>query len=94
MQSRERQKYRKLLLNKLEELSAISSENESVVPAAGSRHGDLADQANSDTEAELQIRLHQTDIRLTRAIDEAMVRLNKDTFGTCAACKQPISRPV
>jgi DnaK suppressor protein len=63
-----------------------------MVPAAGDRHGDLADQANSDTEAELQIRLHQTDIRLMRAIDEALVRLDKDTFGTCAACRQPISK--
>ena len=92
MQSRERQRYRKLLLTKLEDLSATRGKNESVVPAAGDRHGDLADQANSETEAELQIRLHQTDGRLMRAIEEALVRVNNDTFGVCVACRQPISK--
>jgi len=92
MQSQERQRYRKLLLTKLEKLSATIGKNGCVVPAAGDRHGDLADQANSNSEAELQIRLHQTDGRLMRAMDEALIRLNKDTFGTCVACGQPISK--
>jgi DnaK suppressor protein len=92
MQLRERQRYRKLLLTKLEELSTTRGKNETVVPAAGDHHGDLVDQANSETEAELQVRLHQTDGRLMRAIDEALVRLNKDTFGTCVACSRPISK--
>ena len=92
MQSQERQRYRKLLLTKLEKLSATIGKNGCVVPAAGDRHGDLADQANSNSEAELQIRLHQTDGRLMRAMDEALIRLNKDTFGTCVACGRPISK--
>jgi DnaK suppressor protein len=70
----------------------MRGKTEFVVPAAGDRHGDVADQANSDTEAELQIRLHQTDGRLMRAIDEALVRLKNDTYGTCITCGQPISR--
>jgi len=50
-----------------------------VVPGAGSWQGDAADQANSDTEADLQIRLHQTDGRLMRAIEEALVRAKQGT---------------
>jgi RNA polymerase-binding transcription factor DksA len=68
-----------LLLEKLEELSASRGKAETVVPGAGSWQGDAADQANSDTEADLQIRLHQTDGRLMRAIEEALVRAKQGT---------------
>lgn len=92
MRAEERQGYRTLLLKKLEELSATIGKTESVVPAAGDRHGDLADQANSEIEAELQIRLHQTDGPLMRAIEAALVRLKNDAFGKCITCGKPISK--
>src|SRR6266852_2797707 len=53
------------------------------VPAAGGLEGDLIDQANADAESELQIRLHQTDTRLLRAMDEALTRISQGTFGMC-----------
>jgi RNA polymerase-binding transcription factor len=62
------------------------------VPAAGGLEGDLIDQANADAEAELQIRLHQTDARLLRAIEEALGRIREGTYGVCGVCKQAISR--
>jgi hypothetical protein len=43
-------------------------------------------------EAELQIRLHQTDARLLRAIEEALARIKQGTFGVCQVCKQPVSK--
>ena len=46
----------------------------------------------SDAEAELQIQLHRTDGRLLRAIEEALVRIKKRTYGVCEACGHPISR--
>jgi RNA polymerase-binding transcription factor DksA len=64
---------------------------ESVVPGGGDRQGDVADQANSDTEAELQIRLHQTDGRLLRAIEEALVRVKQGTYGVCVTYGLAIS---
>jgi RNA polymerase-binding transcription factor DksA len=36
--------------------------------------------------------LHETDLRLLRAIEEALVRIRHGTFGTCEACLNPISR--
>lgn len=54
--------------------------------------GDLVDQANADAEAELQIRLHQTDGRLLRAIEEAPARMRHGTYGVCEVCAQPISK--
>ena len=62
------------------------------MPAAGGLEGDLIDQANADAEAELQIRLHQTDSRLLRAIEEALGRIRQSTFGVCQVCKRPISK--
>ena len=90
--ARDLQQYKRLLLTKLEELSASRGKAETVVPAAGDRQGDVADQANSDTEAELQIRLHQTDGRLLRAIEEALVRVKQGTYGVCVTCGHPISK--
>ena len=90
--ARDLQGYKRLLLTKLEELSATRGKAETVVPGAGGRQGDVADQANSDTEAELQIRLHQTDGRLARAIDEALVRVKQGTYGVCVTCKNSISK--
>ena len=91
MEARDLQRYKRLLLTKLEELSASKIKAESVVPGAGDRHGDMADQASSDTEAQLQIRLHQSDGRLMRAIEEALVRTKQGTYGVCVTCGHPIS---
>jgi len=52
----------------------------------------MIDQANADAEAELQIRLHRTDGRLARAIEEALDRMRQGTYEVCVVCKQPISK--
>src|SRR6267143_5646168 len=92
MGSADLQRYRKLLLEKQRELSSALGEAQSRVPAAGGLEGDLIEQANADEEAELQIRLHQTDGRLLRAIEEALARIKQGAYGVCAVCKQPISK--
>ena len=90
--ARDLQRYKQLLLTKLEELSASRNKAETVVPGAGDRQGDRADQANSDIEAQLQIRLHQADGRLLRAIEEALVRVKQRTYGVCVTCGNLISK--
>jgi len=86
------QRYKKLLQDKQRELLSAQPDAESRVPAAGGWEGDLIDQANADAEADLQIRLHQTDGRLLRAIEEALARMRHGTYGVCEVCKQPISK--
>ena len=90
--ARDLQRYKGLLQEKQRELSSVQDETGARVPAAGGLEGDLIDQANADAEAELQIRLHQTDARLLRAIEEALVRIRHGTFGVCQSCKRPISK--
>jgi RNA polymerase-binding transcription factor len=86
------QRYSNLLLKKQREVSSALGAAQSRVPAAGGLQGDMIDQANADEEAELQIQLHQTDGRLLRAIEEALVRIKKRTYGVCEACGHPISK--
>jgi DnaK suppressor protein len=51
----------------------------------------LVDHAAAALEAELQVRLRETDSKLLRAIDEALGRIERKTFGVCQACMKPIS---
>jgi DnaK suppressor protein len=84
-------RYKRLLLEKQQELSSMQGDAQTRVPAAGGVQGDLIDQANADAEAELQIQLHRTDVRLLRAIEEAFTRIEKHTYGVCETCEHPIS---
>jgi DnaK suppressor protein len=86
------QRYKKLLLEKQRDVSSAKPDAGTGVPGAGGCEGDLIDQANADAEAELQIRLHQTDGRLLRAIEEALSRMRRGTYGVCATCQHPISK--
>src|SRR5260370_22503399 len=89
--ARDLRRYKELLLDKQRELSSVQDDVETRVPASGGLEGNLIDQANADAEAELQIRLRQTDAPLLRAIEEALARIKLATFGGCHACKQPVS---
>ncbi len=86
------QRYKQLLLAKQDELSVVWSE--AAAPRTGMRapQGDLVDQAAARTEAEVQMRLHETDARLLRAIEKALARIPRGTFGVCEVCKEQISR--
>jgi len=89
---RELQRYKQLLLAKLDELSATRAEALAPVMGARGPRGDLIDQAAVQTEVEFQIHLYQTDSRLSRAIEDALARINWGTFGVCETCKKPISK--
>jgi hypothetical protein len=64
MDPSELKRYHRLLLEKQRVLSSAQGDAQARVPAAGGLQGDLIDQANADAEAELQIRLHQSEGRL------------------------------
>jgi DnaK suppressor protein len=55
------------------------------------RQGDMADQAAGNNEVHIQLRLKQTDAKSLQAIDEALMRIEKGTFGICRDCGEPIA---
>ncbi len=57
-----------------------------------SRQGDMADQADGNNEVHIQLKLKQTDAKILQAIEEALARLEKGTYGTCRDCGEPISQ--
>jgi RNA polymerase-binding protein DksA len=84
------QHYKDSLLRKRTELLAaggikpLQSDN-------NSRQGDLADQASGNNEVHIQLKLKQTDAKILQAIEEALHRIDKGTYGVCRDCGEPIA---
>jgi len=55
------------------------------------RQGDVADQAAGNNEVHVQLKLKQTDAKILQAIEEALVRIEKGTYGICRDCGEPIA---
>ena len=90
MNNGEVNRFKDLLLSKRQELSAGKSLADSI-PTAGELRGDPVDMAASETYAATQVRLHQTDGKLMRAIEDALTRIRNEKFGICEECGEPIS---
>ncbi len=84
-------RYETLLLSKRQELT-IGKSLIGSIPTTGEHLGDPIDMAASETDAAMQIKLHQTDGKLLRAIEDALTRIRHEEFGICAECGQPISK--
>ena len=56
-----------------------------------SRQGDLADQASGNNEVHIQLKLKQTDAKILQAIEEALWRIEKGTYGICRDCGEEIA---
>src|SRR6187431_1522578 len=57
------------------------------------RQGDMADQASGNNEVHIQLKLKQTDAKILQAIEEALWRIEKGTYGVCRDCGEPIAEP-
>ena len=80
--------YKNLLLAKQQELS----NGKSLGDLAEGPHRDPVDMAASETSATIQMELKQADSKLLRAIEDAIMRIRQDRFGTCEECGEPISK--
>lgn len=81
------------LLRKRGEIIALST-GARPLPASmdvNSRQGDLADQASGNNEVHIQLKLKQTDAKILQAIEEALFRMEKGTYGICRDCGDPIA---
>ena len=78
-------RYKNLLLSKRQELSTGKSLVDSILTAGEVRRNPV-DMAISETDAAIQIRLPQTDVRLMSAIEDALMRTRHEKFGICTEC--------
>lgn len=84
--------YREALLRKKSELSGAGG----IRPLQASmenntRQGDMADQASGNNEVHIALKLRQTDAKILQAIEEALQRIEKGTYGVCRDCGNPIA---
>jgi DnaK suppressor protein len=85
--------YKDALLRKRGEILAQGGGVKPLTTSAetNSRQGDLADQASGNNEVHIQLKLKQTDAKILQAIEEALYRMEKGTFGICRDCGEPIA---
>src|SRR4051812_21115715 len=83
------------LLKKRGEILAASTGTRPLPASAdvNSRQGDLADQASGNNEVHIQLKLKQTDAKILQAIEEALYRMEKGTYGICRDCGEEIAEP-
>ena len=82
-----------VLLRKRGEILAASTGTRPL-PASldvNSRQGDLADQASGNNEVHIQLKLKQTDAKILQAIEEALYRMERGSYGVCRDCGEMIS---
>ena len=86
-------KLKEELLRKRAEILSTSTGTRAL-PASmdvNSRQGDLADQASGNNEVHIQLKLKQTDAKILQAIEEALYRMEKGTYGICRDCGEEIA---
>jgi DnaK suppressor protein len=86
------QAYREALTKKRDEI--IESGGIKPIQASmenNTRQGDMADQASGNNEVHIALKLKQTDAKILQAIEEALQRLEKGTYGMCRDCGEPIA---
>lgn len=85
--------YKEQLLRKRGELLAAGGTAKPIQASTemNTRQGDLADQASGNNEVHIQLKLKQTDAKILQAIEEALFRMEKGTYGVCRDCGEEIA---
>lgn len=90
MEPSEFQKYRDILDRKRDEiLSAAPARTPSAEP--GSKSGDWIDNSSMESDIHVRLALKQTDSKVLRAIEEALLRLDQGVYGICMDCEEDIA---
>lgn len=88
-------RYKKALLGKRSEITdagaGAAAKPVQTTEGMSGRQGDLADQATGNNEVHIQLKLKQTDAKILQAIEEALGRIEKGTYGVCRDCGEPVA---
>src|ERR1700741_95852 len=83
--------FRDILLRRRQEIVENQKPLAASMVDTNTRQGDMADQASGNNEVHIHLKLKQTDAKILQAIDEALQRIEKGTFGICRDCGEPIA---
>jgi len=90
MNAKALKKYEKLLIEKRNDIlesqrkAALESEN------TDTSKGDFVDQSERNVNTMINIKIQETEYKLLKAIDNALLRIEKGTYGTCQECGKSI----
>ncbi|MBI4481734.1 MAG: TraR/DksA family transcriptional regulator [Acidobacteria bacterium] len=91
MRKAELRKYKEALMGKREEILTAGTRKafrEEDMDSA--RKGDFGDQSSEDVAVYVNIHRKQNDAKLLRAVDEAILRIDRGNFGICTECGEEL----
>jgi DnaK suppressor protein len=91
MNERQREYFRKKLLQWKEEILAENRETLEALQAESHNHPDYADRASSETDRSIELRARDRQRKLISKIDSALKRIEDGTYGYCEETGEPIS---
>lgn len=86
-----REYFRQKLINWRAELQAESSETLNNLQEESSVSPDIADRASVETDRSLELRTRDRERKLISKIEEALKRIEEDTYGYCEETGEPIN---
>ncbi|WP_244600176.1 MULTISPECIES: RNA polymerase-binding protein DksA [Blastochloris] len=91
MNERQREYFRKKLLNWKDDILKESRETLLNLQEENQNHSDLADRASSETDRAIELRARDRQRKLIAKIDAALDRLEDGSYGYCEETGEPIS---
>jgi DnaK suppressor protein len=82
---RDLEQQRRTILNEVVE-GLTSSNNQETFP-------DVSDQASAEAEQNFSMKIREREQRLVKKIDEALARMDQNTYGICERCEEEIPYP-
>jgi DnaK suppressor protein len=83
-------KYRDIMTARRDEILAAQPARTPTIDP-GSKSGDWIDQSSQESDLHVRLRLQQTDTKVLRSIEEAILRIDQGTYGICLDCENEIA---
>lgn len=91
MNPRQREYFRRKLLQWREDLLKESKETLEHLRIENGQEADIADRASLETDRSIELRTRDRERKLIAKIDEALLRIETGTYGYCVETREPIS---
>lgn len=91
MNERQREYFRRKLINWKEEILRDAEETLSAMQADTESHPDLVDRASSEGDRAIELRARDRQRKLIAKIDAALTRISDGSYGFCEETGEPIS---